>query len=190
MKATLVVSTLVLIAVPALASAATAPPARVLHRARARRRDRLAGHGRHRCGARRSRRRGGAGQPLVVLRADVERANLEMVETRAKLEADVAAAVANLQLAKQKLARAEKLYEATFISKQAPRPGGGGARSRRAEARAGEGAESRDVGRRARRRAGAGRRAHDPQSLLRRRGRPLHESRASASRTSRCSRSQ
>ena len=60
-----------------------------------------------------------AGQPLVVLRADVERANLEMVETRAKLEADVAAANANLALAKQRLVRSEKLYEATYLSKQA-----------------------------------------------------------------------
>lgn len=60
-----------------------------------------------------------AGQALVVLRADVERANLEMVETRSKLEADVAAAAANLKLAKQRLVRSEKLHEATFISKQA-----------------------------------------------------------------------
>ena len=60
-----------------------------------------------------------AGQALVVLRADVERANMEMVETRSKLEADVAAAAANMALAKQKLTRAEKLYEATYLSKQA-----------------------------------------------------------------------
>ena len=59
-----------------------------------------------------------AGQTLVVLRTDVERANLQMVETRAKLEADVAAAAANLQLAKQKLVRAEKLHQATYLSKQ------------------------------------------------------------------------
>ena len=59
-----------------------------------------------------------AGQPLVVLRTDVERANLQMVETRAKLEADVAAAAANLQLAKQKLVRAERLHQATYLSKQ------------------------------------------------------------------------
>lgn len=60
-----------------------------------------------------------AGQPLVVLRADVERANLQMMETRARLEADVSAATANLKLAKQKLVRAERLLEATFISRQA-----------------------------------------------------------------------
>jgi RND family efflux transporter MFP subunit len=59
-----------------------------------------------------------AGQPLVLLRADVERANMEMVQTRAKLEADIAAAAANVQLAKQKLVRAEKLHEATYLSKQ------------------------------------------------------------------------
>ena len=48
--------------------------------------------------------------------ACVERANLEMVDTRSKLEADVAAATANVQLAKQKLVRAEKLHESAYIS--------------------------------------------------------------------------
>jgi len=59
-----------------------------------------------------------AGQTLAVLRADVERANLRVAETRSRLEADVAAATANLQLAQQKLDRSRELYAASFISKQ------------------------------------------------------------------------
>jgi cobalt-zinc-cadmium efflux system membrane fusion protein len=60
-----------------------------------------------------------AGQALAVLRADVERANVNVAEGRAKLEADVAAANANLQLARQKLTRSEQLHAVNFISKQA-----------------------------------------------------------------------
>lgn len=60
-----------------------------------------------------------AGQALAVLRADVERANVNVAEGRAKLEADVAAAAANLQLARQKLTRSEQLQAVNFISKQA-----------------------------------------------------------------------
>ena len=59
-----------------------------------------------------------AGQVLAVLRADVERANLRVAETRSRLEADVAAAAANVLLAKQKLMRAAELFAADFISKQ------------------------------------------------------------------------
>ncbi|HYC46132.1 MAG TPA: efflux RND transporter periplasmic adaptor subunit [Burkholderiales bacterium] len=60
-----------------------------------------------------------AGQVLAVLRADIEQANLQVAETRARLEADVAAAAANLQLAQQKRARSEEMHAAEFISKQA-----------------------------------------------------------------------
>src|SRR6185436_4764723 len=60
-----------------------------------------------------------AGQTLAVLRADVERANLRVAETRTKLEADVAAAVAGLLLAQQKLERTQELTKEGFVSKQA-----------------------------------------------------------------------
>ena len=59
-----------------------------------------------------------AGQVLAVLRADVERANLRVAETRTKLEADIAAAVAGQILAQQKLDRSQELYKEGFISKQ------------------------------------------------------------------------
>jgi membrane fusion protein, heavy metal efflux system len=59
-----------------------------------------------------------AGQTLAVLRADVERANLVVAENRARLEADVAAAAANLKLAQQKRTRSEELHAVKFISKQ------------------------------------------------------------------------
>jgi RND family efflux transporter MFP subunit len=60
-----------------------------------------------------------AGQPLAVLRADVERANLGVAETRARLEADVGAATANLVLARQRLDRAQQLHAVSFVSRQA-----------------------------------------------------------------------
>ncbi len=60
-----------------------------------------------------------AGQPLAVLRADVERANLGVAETRARLEADVGAATANLVLARQRLDRAQQLHAVNFVSRQA-----------------------------------------------------------------------
>lgn len=59
-----------------------------------------------------------AGQVLAVLRGDVERANLQVAETRSRLDADVAASAAKLQLAQQRRARYEDLYAAKFISKQ------------------------------------------------------------------------
>ena len=60
-----------------------------------------------------------AGQPLAVLRTDVERANLGVAETRARLEADVGAANANLVLARQRLERTRELNAVNFVSKQA-----------------------------------------------------------------------
>ncbi|MGH8663085.1 MAG: efflux RND transporter periplasmic adaptor subunit [Burkholderiales bacterium] len=60
-----------------------------------------------------------AGQPLAVLRADVERANLDVAESRAHLEADVGAATANLVLARQRLERAQQLHAVNFVSRQA-----------------------------------------------------------------------
>lgn len=59
-----------------------------------------------------------AGQVLAVLRGDVERANLQVAETRSRLDADVAASAAKLQLAQQRRTRYEELYAAKFISKQ------------------------------------------------------------------------
>jgi RND family efflux transporter MFP subunit len=56
------------------------------------------------------------GQPLVILRADAERAQLASAELRADADAAVAAAKANLSLAQQKLNRAEDLFNRQFIS--------------------------------------------------------------------------
>jgi RND family efflux transporter MFP subunit len=61
----------------------------------------------------------GAGQPLAMLRTDVERANLGVAETRARLEADVGAATANLVLARQRLQRTQQLHAVNFVSRQA-----------------------------------------------------------------------
>ncbi|MPY76867.1 MAG: biotin/lipoyl-binding protein, partial [Alphaproteobacteria bacterium] len=60
-----------------------------------------------------------AGQPLAVLRAEVERANLGVAEARAHLEADIGAANANLVLARQRLDRAQQLHAVNFVSRQA-----------------------------------------------------------------------
>lgn len=60
-----------------------------------------------------------AGQPLLRLRADVERANAGAAQTRARIDADVRAAQANLTLAEQKTRRAESLVEQGFVSAQA-----------------------------------------------------------------------
>jgi RND family efflux transporter MFP subunit len=61
----------------------------------------------------------GAGQPLLVLRSDVERANAGAATTRARIDADVLAALANVELAEQKVRRAEALVEQGFVSGQA-----------------------------------------------------------------------
>ena len=60
-----------------------------------------------------------AGQTLAVLRADVERAHVFVAESRARLEADVGAAGANLLLARQRLDRAQQLHSVNFVSRQA-----------------------------------------------------------------------
>jgi RND family efflux transporter MFP subunit len=60
-----------------------------------------------------------AGQPLVILRADVERANAGAADTRARVEADVMAARTSLELAEQKMQRAQALRDEKFVSAQA-----------------------------------------------------------------------
>ena len=60
-----------------------------------------------------------AGQPLLRLRADVERANAGAAQTRARIDADVLAATASLDLAEQKLKRADSLVAQGFVSAQA-----------------------------------------------------------------------
>ena len=60
-----------------------------------------------------------AGQPLVLLRATVENAGVEAAAERARLDADIRAAEASLQLAKQRHTRALQLREQGFVSSQA-----------------------------------------------------------------------
>lgn len=60
-----------------------------------------------------------AGQPLVSLRADVERANAAAAGTRSQVDADVLAARASLDLAEQKVRRAQALVAQNFVSDQA-----------------------------------------------------------------------
>ncbi|EHR71851.1 RND family efflux transporter, MFP subunit [Burkholderiales bacterium JOSHI_001] len=60
-----------------------------------------------------------AGQALVSLRADVERANAHVADTRAGIDADVRAAAASLDLAQQKFKRAQALVKESFVSDQA-----------------------------------------------------------------------
>jgi RND family efflux transporter MFP subunit len=60
-----------------------------------------------------------AGQPLLTLRAEVERANANAATTRARIDADVHAAQASLTLAEQKARRAQSLQAENFISDQA-----------------------------------------------------------------------
>lgn len=59
------------------------------------------------------------GQNLVTLRAEVERANVGVADTRSKVDADVLAARASLELAEQKVRRAENLVAQQFVSVQA-----------------------------------------------------------------------
>jgi len=59
------------------------------------------------------------GQVLAVLRADVEQAAVGVAETRSRITAEVQAAQANYDLARQKAARAQELVERNFISAQA-----------------------------------------------------------------------
>ncbi|MEP7282101.1 MAG: efflux RND transporter periplasmic adaptor subunit [Rubrivivax sp.] len=59
------------------------------------------------------------GQALVTLRAEVERANAGVADTRARVDADVRAAQASLVLSEQKMARARTLLAENFVSEQA-----------------------------------------------------------------------
>lgn len=60
-----------------------------------------------------------AGQTLVSMRADLERANAGVADIRAKVDAEVLASRASLDLAAQKLKRAESLVSQNFVSEQA-----------------------------------------------------------------------
>ena len=60
-----------------------------------------------------------AGQPLIALRAEVERANAHVADTRSRVDADVLAAQASLELAEQKMKRAKMLVAQNFVSEQA-----------------------------------------------------------------------
>lgn len=60
-----------------------------------------------------------AGQPVVTLRADVERANAQVAQMRSQVDADAKAAKANLVLAQQKVVRARQLLAQNFVSAQA-----------------------------------------------------------------------
>ncbi len=60
-----------------------------------------------------------AGQLLLTLRADVERASVTAADTRARVDADLLAANASLELAEQKLRRAHALVAQSFVSDQA-----------------------------------------------------------------------
>jgi membrane fusion protein, heavy metal efflux system len=60
-----------------------------------------------------------AGQPLLAMRADVERATVGVAQRRAAVDADVRAAEAALALARQKVVRAEALVAQGFVSAQA-----------------------------------------------------------------------
>lgn len=60
-----------------------------------------------------------AGQVLVELRADVERAALSVASSRAESTADLQAATASANFNRERLARAEDLFRQQFISQQA-----------------------------------------------------------------------
>jgi membrane fusion protein, heavy metal efflux system len=59
------------------------------------------------------------GQALVVLRADVEKANAQAAQMRSSVDAEARAAQANLSLAQQKVERARQLLNQHFVSEQA-----------------------------------------------------------------------
>jgi RND family efflux transporter MFP subunit len=59
------------------------------------------------------------GQVIATLRADVERAQVGVAATKARIAAEVQAAQANYDLARQKLARAKDLVVRGFVSQQA-----------------------------------------------------------------------
>jgi membrane fusion protein, heavy metal efflux system len=60
-----------------------------------------------------------AGQPLVLLVADVESAGVQAAEARSTIDADVRAAEASLELARQRYLRAVQLQGQGFVSSQA-----------------------------------------------------------------------
>ncbi len=60
-----------------------------------------------------------AGQSLITLRGDVERANMGVADTRSRVDAEILAAQASLDLAMQKVRRAESLVAQQFVSQQA-----------------------------------------------------------------------
>lgn len=60
-----------------------------------------------------------AGQPLAMLRADVEKVSVHVAQGRAVAQGELRAAEANAELARQKLARAVDLARQEFISAQA-----------------------------------------------------------------------
>lgn len=59
------------------------------------------------------------GQVIAVLRGDVERAALNVAQSRAQADADVQAAIAALEFARQSTLRAEDLVKRQFVSAQA-----------------------------------------------------------------------
>ena len=60
-----------------------------------------------------------AGQPLAILRADVERQSVAVAASKAQAIGEVRAAEATVDLARQKLTRARELFDQQFISGQA-----------------------------------------------------------------------
>ena len=60
-----------------------------------------------------------AGQPLALLRADVERQSVAVAASRAEAIGELKAAEATVEVARQKLARARDLADQQFISSQA-----------------------------------------------------------------------
>lgn len=59
------------------------------------------------------------GQAIAVLSTDIERAAMEVAQSKARHTADVQAAITNLAFVRQKLARSEELFKKKFISHQA-----------------------------------------------------------------------
>lgn len=59
------------------------------------------------------------GQPIAVLRADVERAQLGVAQSKAEADADVQAAQASVEFNRQRAVRASDLFQKKFISQQA-----------------------------------------------------------------------
>jgi RND family efflux transporter MFP subunit len=59
------------------------------------------------------------GQVIAVLRDDVERAALDVAQSKAQADADVQASMASVEFSRQRLDRAIDLYKKKFISEQA-----------------------------------------------------------------------